>query len=139
MDKKKDEGYLEQNNQESSAVLKSKARESEVSLVPGKKENYWHIYYIDNRAGHVVIEKKSKETFPLITVMLNKKNQGKGIGTIAFRRACELSTYQIIYANISKKNIASLVAAERAGFKIVKISRSGQLVLRWRGKSDKNG
>ncbi|WP_322923886.1 GNAT family protein [Paenibacillus campi] len=118
-----------------STLHKEKVDKADILLIPGKEENYWHIFHQNFRAGYVSIKKAKGKKSRFITVILNKKSQGKGIGAIAFQLACENSSYTTIYANISKKNIASLISAERAGFKIDRTESNGQLILKWRAKT----
>lgn len=107
-----------------------RALQEDVELVEGKSARkasggiggrYWHIRYHDKRAGRVYIDYHEKlgHPRPSITVELNQQCRGHGIGTIAFRKACELSQYNEIYASVRKGNIASRHALGRAGFKPV--------------------
>lgn len=105
--------------------------EDEVSFLPGKGTpgkgsepggHYWHLYVRGVRAGRAYInyhESTEGEPRPSITVELNRPSRGRGIGTIAFRKAAELSGYDRVFAAVAKKNIASHTALERAGYKPV--------------------
>lgn len=95
----------------------------------------WHVNYEGKRAGKVTIqynENDRKAEKGSIYVHLNKASRGRGIGTIAFRRASEMSGSDEVTATIAKKNIASRIAAERAGFAEAGRAASGELVLKWR-------
>ncbi len=98
-------------------------------------EYYWHIYLGTVRVGRVLINRVEIGPFAphaSITVELNKASRGQGIGTIVFHRACELSRYNEVYASIRKGNIASRIAAERAGFKPVENWKGRELYMIWR-------
>jgi RimJ/RimL family protein N-acetyltransferase len=69
-----------------------------------------------------------------ITVELNELSRGRGIGTIAFAKASELSGLKEIYATMRKSNIASQIAATRAGFKVLEDRPGKELILVWRRK-----
>jgi len=121
-----------------------RASEEDVELVEGKggpgtgggpRGHYWHIRYRQDRAGRVYInyhETESGELRPSIMVGLNEKSRGRGVGTIAFRRACELSQYDEVYASVRKSNIASRNALQRAGFKPVEGWEGTGLYLVWK-------
>lgn len=125
---------------------KEKILESDVELIEGKgtkkhgggkRGYYWHVYYKGKRAGRVYInwvEPKSGTGFASITVELNQNSRGKGIGTVCFQRACELSRYDEVFAEMRKSNIASQIAAKRGGFKPVKGYKGGQMRMVWRRK-----
>ena len=95
---------------------------------------YWHIYHGGNRAGSVSIDFSEEGTArdASINVQLNQRSRGRGIGTVAFRRACELSGLKEIVASIRKGNIGSRIAAERAGFIPLENQPSGELLMVWR-------
>lgn len=121
-----------------------RASEAEVELVEGKGTpkhgggpggRYWHIQYQGERAGRAYInyhETEDKEPRPSITVELNQPTRGRGIGTIAFRRAAELSRYDEVYATVRKSNTASRVALERAGYRPVEGWEGAELYLVWK-------
>jgi RimJ/RimL family protein N-acetyltransferase len=128
----------------SSVSEKPKVSENEVILVEGKSSRkshegstayHWHIYLGNERVGRAIIHWVDLDSFAphaSITVELYIKNRGRGIGTIVFRRACELSQYNEVYASIRKSNIASRIAAERAGFKPVENWEGRELFMVWR-------
>jgi RimJ/RimL family protein N-acetyltransferase len=96
---------------------------------------YWHIFCNGKRAGRafiVVQDAGSPRPDASITIELNAASRGRGIGTVAFRKASELSGYTEVYASIAKGNIASRIAAERAGFTALPESPNRELVMVWR-------
>lgn len=120
-----------------------RVRPEEVELIAGKTRRnagqvcrlYWRIFHKGKRAGRafiVVQEADSARPDASITVELNAASRGRGIGTVAFRKASELSSYDEVYASIAKSNIASRIAAERAGFSLLPESPSRELVMVWR-------
>lgn len=119
--------------------------EAEVELLEGKGSTprsgggpggcFWHVRLHGEPAGRAYInyyESDSGKPRPSVTVMLNQKSRGRGIGTIAFRKAAELSPYDEVYATVAKKNAASRIALERAGFKPVKGWKGGEMYLVWK-------
>ena len=80
----------------------------------------WRIEVAGERAGVVFINRIDEPPVgphASIQIYLNKPSQGRGIGRIGYRLACEASTYDVVYAHMSKANIASRRAAEEAGFR----------------------
>jgi hypothetical protein len=112
----------------------------EIILKPGKGTKnrggskggfFWHIYYKDKKVGKVFINYDHDKQEAYIQVFVNRANQGKGIGRVAYKKACEESGYSSVFAIVRKSNIASIRAAEAAGF--VKIgTESGQLKMVWK-------
>jgi RimJ/RimL family protein N-acetyltransferase len=97
-------------------------------LTGGSKGGFfWHIYWGKIKVGRVFIN-FNKE---YIQIILNKKNQGKGIGKIVYQMACEKSGYERVYAEMSKKNIASIMAATAAGFEKIP-SETQQMLMMWK-------
>lgn len=92
---------------------------------------YWHIHNEGKRAGKAYIT-SSKEGDPFVTVFLNQTMQGRGIGGIAFRLACELSDLPIVYAEVRRSNIPSQKALMKAGFSPFGRNRSGEDILVWK-------
>jgi hypothetical protein len=86
------------------------------SGVGGEK---WRIEVGGIRAGEVyinVIDEPPLGYHASIQIYLNIKSQGRGIGRIAYLKACLCSRHDTIYAHMRKSNIASRRAAEAAGF-----------------------
>lgn len=95
----------------------------------------WRIDVHGSRAGIVFINRIDEPPVGLhasIQIFLNQASQGRGIGRVGYRLACEASAYDVIYAHMRKSNIASRRAAEEAGF--VEDPRPGhaQLLMVWR-------
>lgn len=122
-----------------------RATEADVSLDEGKGGTprtgggpggrFWHVRYRGVTAGRAYInyhETEAGDPRPSVTVMLNKQSQGRGIGTIAFRKAAEGSQYDEVYATVTKKNIASRNALERAGFRPVEGWTGAEMYLVWK-------
>lgn len=124
-------------------LSENKVSESDVTLVEGKgtkghgggeKKHYWHVYNKETRAGRVYINwiiPESGNPYASITVELNQNSRGKGIGTICFQKACELSSHDVVYAEMRKSNIASQKAAKKAGFKLAKKYKGSQIKMVW--------
>jgi hypothetical protein len=91
---------------------------------------FWHIFHQSVRAGKVFINYDKDTDKADIQIFINRKSQGKGIGRIAYKKACEESKYSKIYASMRKDNIASIKAAVAAGFQEIP-STSGQMAMLW--------
>jgi RimJ/RimL family protein N-acetyltransferase len=79
----------------------------------------WRIDAEGKRAGVIfinIIDEVPIGRHASIQIYLNAASQGRHIGRIAYRKACEASAHDIIYAHMRKSNIASRRAAEEAGF-----------------------
>jgi L-amino acid N-acyltransferase YncA len=115
---------------------------AEVKLVVGKGTpkhgsgpggHYWHIQVGDRRAGYVFINWIDEEPYgehASVQIFLNEDEQGKQIGRVAYRLACEQSRYDTVYAHMRKSNTASKRAAQEAGFKVLKDGQT-QLNMIW--------
>lgn len=111
----------------------------DIQLVPGKgsaKEVmfYWHIFTEEQRRGYVSIIESEFEGIgsgPSIQIFINKKDQGKHIGSCAYEAACLASGLPEVYAHMRKSNIASKKAAMNAGFVIDKRYTGAQLLMVW--------
>jgi len=97
----------------------------------GKCVFFWHVYYNDKRVGKVFINYDYNKQEAYIQIFINKVDQGKGIGRIAYKKACEESGYNKVFAIIRKNNIASIKAAETAGFVKISSTKCGQLKMVW--------
>ncbi|WP_157007962.1 GNAT family N-acetyltransferase [Xenophilus azovorans] len=94
----------------------------------------WRIEVADVRAGEVyinVIQEPPLGLHASLQIYLNIKSQGRGIGRIAYAKACEASQHSTIYAHMRRSNIASRRAAEAAGFVDATPAGFTQLILRW--------
>lgn len=108
----------------------------------GKGGEAWIIQVEEKRAGTVfinIIEDSQRGTHPSVQIFLNRTNQGRQIGRVAYRAACMASQYDEIYAHMRKSNAASKKAAHYAGFEDATTSGDTQLVMRWRRPAFANG
>lgn len=116
---------------------------SEIRLVPGHGSaghgaeaggHYWHVFVGDKRVGNIfinVINEGILGRHASVQIHLNQDQRGRGIGRVAYRLACELSSHDAVYAHMRKSNTASRRAAEAAGF--VALDDGGiQLSMVWR-------
>ena len=86
------------------------------SGVGGEK---WRIEVGGVRAGEVfinLIDEPPLGAHASIQIYLNIKSQGRGIGRVAYLKACQLSQHNTVYAHMRKSNVPSRHAAEAAGF-----------------------
>ena len=93
----------------------------------------WRIETSGTRAGEVyinVIDEPPLGTHASIQIFLNQNSQGRHIGRIAYRAACEASQHDTIYAHMRKSNLASRRAAEAAGFVDATPPGHTQLIMR---------
>ena len=111
----------------------------------GKDGESWRIEYKDRSSNQISFKKAGQVFINLIEnsdigkhasiqIHLNLQSQGRGIGTIALKLACEQSQYDTIYAHIRKSNIASIRASEKAGFKDKTTSKDRQKIMVWTKK-----
>jgi hypothetical protein len=102
----------------------------------GAVRQFWRILHRGVQVGKAVIVARAPEIHQhpdaSITVELNSHSRGRGIGTIAFRRASELSGYSEVYGSVRKGNKASQVAMAHAGFTFLEEESGGELLLVWR-------
>jgi len=94
----------------------------------------WTIEVAGQVAGDIfinVIDEPPIGQHASVQIFLNRKSQGRQIGRVAYRAACEASHHSVIYAHMRKSNIASRRAAEMAGFKDVSPQGYTQLILCW--------
>ena len=92
----------------------------------------WKIEAAGQRAGIVfinLIDELPIGPHASIQIFLNQRHQGRQVGRVAYRAACEASENDVIYAHMRKSNIASRRAAEAAGFKDVTPSNHAQLIM----------
>lgn len=79
----------------------------------------WRIDAAGKRAGVVFInciDEPPVGKHASIQIYLNASSQGRRIGRVGYRKACEESKHPVIYAHMRHENIASIRAAEEAGF-----------------------
>lgn len=94
----------------------------------------WRIDVDGKRAGVVFINFINEPPIgphASIQIFLNAPNQGRKIGRVGYRMACEASVYHVIYAHMRKSNIASWRAAEEAGFVDATPTGATQKVMVW--------
>jgi RimJ/RimL family protein N-acetyltransferase len=92
----------------------------------------WRIDADGKRAGVIFINQIDEPPVgphASIQIYLNVPHQGRMIGRVAYRKACEASAYDTIYAHMRKSNVASRRAAEEAGFKDVTSPAGSQLLM----------
>ncbi|MFB9843905.1 GNAT family N-acetyltransferase [Mucilaginibacter ginsenosidivorans] len=115
---------------------------SKLTLKAGQGQNlhdhnrgkYWHIHLGDVRVGKIYIDFLENEVLgnhPSIDIFINKEYQGRHIGRYAYNMACEQSGLNRVYMHTRKSNIASIRAAEEAGFKEVVDKVFRQVVMVW--------
>lgn len=121
----------------------AKISAGEVELVPvagtpgkgkGPGGEKWRIEVGGVRAGEVfinVIDEPPIGRHASLQIYLNIRSQGRGIGRVAYAKACQLSSHEAVYAHMRKSNIASRRAAEAAGFADVTPAGFTQLILCW--------
>ena len=99
----------------------------------GPGGEYWQIQIDGRRAGSVfvnVIDQQPLGLHASMQIFLNVKEQGKGIGRVAYRLAAEASQHDTVYLHMRKSNDASRIAAEVAGFTDVSPASAIQLILK---------
>jgi hypothetical protein len=119
-----------------------KVAESDVELVAragrkgkgdGPGGEYWDVVVAGKRAGEVfvnVIDEPPVGRHASLQIFLNKPDQARGIGRIAYRMAADASAHTLIYLHMRKANVASRIAAEAAGFVDASPSGYTQLILK---------
>jgi RimJ/RimL family protein N-acetyltransferase len=97
-----------------------------------KASHFWNIFCDGARAGKAYITVGGKNSgTPFVTVMINKKSRGRGIGTAAFESACSHSGLNKIFAEVRRGNKASQRALRKAGFVEFGRNASGEDILMW--------
>lgn len=94
----------------------------------------WRIDVDGKRAGVVfinVIDEPPIGKHASIQIYLNAASQGRKIGRAGYRKACEASAYPTIYAHMRHANIASIRAAEEAGFVDATPEGHIQVIMVW--------
>lgn len=105
----------------------------------GPGGEYWQVQIDERRAGCVfvnLIDEQPLGPHASMQIFLNVKDQGKGIGRVAYRLAADASRHDPIYLHMRKSNEASRIAAEAAGFIDVSPPGAIQLTLK-RAKATK--
>ena len=99
----------------------------------GDGGEYWDVIVDGARAGEVfvnVIDEPPLGVHASMQIFLNKPDQGKGIGRVAYRKAADASIHDLLYLHMRKSNHASRLAAEAAGFEDAGITGAAQLILK---------
>lgn len=94
---------------------------------------YWNVVVNGKRAGEVfvnVIDEPPVGRHASLQIFLNKPDQARGIGRIAYRMAADASAHPLIYLHMRKANVASRIAAEAAGFVDATPGGFTQLILK---------
>jgi hypothetical protein len=100
----------------------------------GPGGHYWHIYLIETRVGYVYVNALDEAPFgkhASIQIHINQSHRGRGIGSVAYRLACEQSGHDEVIATMRKSNVASQSAAAQAGFRVIDDMKISQLAMRW--------
>ncbi len=95
----------------------------------------WEIRVDDETAGEVFINRVNEGVHKgqaFIEIYLNRENQGRKIGRVAYRLAAEKSGYDEVHAVMRKSNKASWRAAEEAGFADATPPGAKQKAMVWR-------
>lgn len=95
----------------------------------------WEIKIDDEIAGEVFINRVNEGPHKgqaFIEIYLNRENQGRKIGRVAYRLAAEKSGYDEVHAVMRKSNKASWRAAEEAGFVDATPPSAMQKAMIWR-------
>jgi RimJ/RimL family protein N-acetyltransferase len=95
----------------------------------------WRIDAAGKRAGVVfinVIDEPPVGKHASIQIYLNASSQGRRIGRVGYRKACEQSKHPEIYAHMRHENIASIRAAQEAGFVDATPAGTIQVIMVWK-------
>jgi hypothetical protein len=98
----------------------------------GPGGEYWDVTVKGKRAGEVfvnVIDEPPLGRHASLQIFLNKPDQGRRTGRVAYRMAAEASAHDLIHLHMRKANVASRIAAEAAGFRDVSPPGFTQLIL----------
>lgn len=122
----------------------SRVEQEDIHLVPGTGSrgrgdgpggHYWHVYVGAQRVGYVfirLVDVAELGQHASITIQINRTWQGRGVGRVAYRLACEQSAHGVVYAHMRRSNHASRRAAELAGFIEVPATEArSQLTMCW--------
>jgi hypothetical protein len=95
---------------------------------------YWIIIAWGKRAGKAyinIVDDPARGPHPSFHIFLNKQSQGRRVGSYAYKKCCEASSYDTIYAHMRKSNIASIKSAKFAGFTDATTPCDNQYVMVW--------
>lgn len=99
----------------------------------GQGGEAWRIDVDGKRAGLVfinIIDEPPIGPHASMQIFLNRPSQGRRIGRLGYRMACERSQYDVIFAHMRRSNLASRRAAEEAGFLNVTPANQSQMLYR---------
>jgi hypothetical protein len=116
------------------AIMRLEAGKGSADRGGGPGGHYWHIHLGETRVGHVYINMLDEAPFgehASIQIHINQTHRGRGIGSVAYRLACEQSGNDEVIATMRKSNLASQRAAAQAGFKVIEDMKIPQLAMRW--------
>lgn len=116
------------------ATVRIEAGKGSAGRGGGPGGHYWHIYVGETRVGYVYINVLDEPPFgkhASIQIHINQTHRGRGIGSVAYRLACEESSHNEVIATMRKSNTASQRAAAHAGFKLIEDTKIPQLAMRW--------
>lgn len=117
------------------ATVRIEAGKGSAGRGSGPGGHYWHIYVGETRVGYVYINVLDEPPFgkhASIQIHINQTQRGRGIGSVAYRLACEQSRHDEVIATMRKSNTASQRAAAHAGFQVIEDAEITQLAMRWR-------
>lgn len=100
----------------------------------GPEGEAWRIDVEGKRAGVVFInciDEPPIGKHASIQIYLNAPSQGRHIGRIGYRMACEQSAHSKIYAHMRHENVASIRAAQEAGFRDATPNGFTQVIMVW--------
>ena len=116
------------------AIVRLEAGKGSAGRGGGTGGHYWHIHLVDTRVGYVYINELDEAPFgkhASIQIHINQTHRGRGIGSLAYRLACEQSVHDVVIATMRKSNLASQHAAAQAGFKVIEDMKLPQQAMRW--------
>jgi hypothetical protein len=116
------------------AIVHLEAGKGSAGRGGGPGGHYWHIRLADTRVGYVYINELDESPFgkhASIQIHINQTHRSRGIGSVAYRLACEQSVHDVVIATMRKSNLASQHAAAQAGFQVVEDIKIPQLAMRW--------
>jgi L-amino acid N-acyltransferase YncA len=116
------------------AIVRLEAGKGSAGRGGGSGGHYWHIHLAETRVGYVYINVLDEAPFgkhASIQIHINQTHRGRGIGSVAYRLACEKSSHDEVIATMRQSNVASQRAAVQAGFKVIDDMKIPQLAMRW--------
>ena len=123
-----------------SQIIKGRVKEYDVRLVRRAAKNVksWWIYVKGHHVGRVQIEQLRDvsnppymKKFACITLLVEKKWQGRHIGRWAYKKAAWKSQLRTVFARMRRSEHANIAAAKAAGFVRVFPKARRYIILRW--------